>query len=428
MFNQYEWPHITYISDVLPYIEDAPEITVRQRDGGITVIDYAFIQDSTFPPVQSDDDKKAIIRRECRGLIFHTDTGILARRGYHKFFNVQERAETHPDHFIEDPLRPETKHMVLEKLDGSMVTPFVMPEGGIIRWATRGGITDVSMQAESFAVEHPEYKYLARYLLFDGCEPITPIFEWCSRQQRIVMDYPDDRLVLTGARYLWSGRYLPYGEMYRVAKSFGVPVVKPWKVNSRFSGSNDISKIIAHIREDTGYEGVVIRFNRSGHMAKLKTAWYVGIHRARDMVAREHDAIKAILTGGYDDLRPLLISDDQERLDKLADAVQADMRAFVSKVIEILKEAAEKGTTRKDFAISTREMESMIRHTCFAVWGEPIDSALRAKVYEHTSKSVIAYIPRRDQHAAVKQVLVTSWKDRFNAPLLLDDGRTACVG
>jgi hypothetical protein len=35
-------------------------------------------------------------RRECRGIIFHAETGALLARRYHKFFNVNELDETLP--------------------------------------------------------------------------------------------------------------------------------------------------------------------------------------------------------------------------------------------------------------------------------------------------------------------------------------------
>jgi len=36
---------------------------------------------------------------------------------------------------------------------------------------------------------------------------LTPIFEWCSRKQRIVIDYPEDKLVLLAVRENMSGKY-----------------------------------------------------------------------------------------------------------------------------------------------------------------------------------------------------------------------------
>ena len=59
------------------------------------------------------------IRRECRGLIFHAETGKLLSRRFHKFFNVNELDET--DAEVIDLSKP---YVLLEKLDGSFIAPY----------------------------------------------------------------------------------------------------------------------------------------------------------------------------------------------------------------------------------------------------------------------------------------------------------------
>jgi hypothetical protein len=45
---------------------------------------------------------------------------------------------------------------------------------------------------------------------------MTPIFEWCSRNQRIVVDYPEDMLVLTAVRDNIEGVYIEPATGYRL--------------------------------------------------------------------------------------------------------------------------------------------------------------------------------------------------------------------
>ena len=116
----YKFPHITNISNVLPAIDGRDEFVVADK-GSYTVINYNVMMADTFPPVIQElldagheQDDYARIRRECRGIIFDSNTGDIIRRPFHKFFNVNEREETQ-DHVI-DLSRP---HAILEKLDGS---------------------------------------------------------------------------------------------------------------------------------------------------------------------------------------------------------------------------------------------------------------------------------------------------------------------
>lgn len=105
------FPVIRHINDVLPHIQDAPEITVKEREG-YTVINYQVFMKDTFP---DDETLKSLMRRECRGLIFDTATGVLLRRPFHKFFNINERASTH-----QDTIDLREKHVIPEKLDGCL--------------------------------------------------------------------------------------------------------------------------------------------------------------------------------------------------------------------------------------------------------------------------------------------------------------------
>src|SRR4051812_25344280 len=119
MFGNSGFPTIRHIEDVLPHIEGRSEFAVKRRDG-YTAIDYNFAGADTF---------NEPIRRECRGIKFDADGRIIGRP-YHKFFNLGEKPETQ-SHVIDWS----AGHVILEKLDGSMVHPALV--GGEILWMTR---------------------------------------------------------------------------------------------------------------------------------------------------------------------------------------------------------------------------------------------------------------------------------------------------
>jgi hypothetical protein len=58
----------------------------------------------------------------------------------------------------------------------SMIRSFRV--GNNIRWGTKMGVTDVSMQAEEYVAKNPRYEHMAAEFL---AQNMTPIFEWCSR-------------------------------------------------------------------------------------------------------------------------------------------------------------------------------------------------------------------------------------------------------
>jgi RNA ligase len=300
----YNFPDIKNIHDVLPYIEGKDEFRVMQKDW-YTVINYAVAFEDTFEWDHNDPVGSAV-RRECRGLIFDSVTGEILSHPYHKFFNVGEKAETQLNKInLYEP------HVVLEKLDGSMIRPIPTPEG--FRLATKAGITDVAMNAEVFVADKPEYSNFIR-AMFDG--GMSPLFEWCSRKNRIVVDYPEDQLILTGIRNNVKGIYLPYYNMVELAQQWDIPVVKA--VDGL--AVQNIDLFVKQVREWDDGEGVVVRF-LTGHMVKVKADDYVLRHKSKDQISQEKNVLLTILEDSVDDLVPLLTPEDAQR-------VQAFQNAF----------------------------------------------------------------------------------------------------
>ena len=340
----YIFPQITHINDVLPAIEGRNEFIVVQKDG-YQVVNYAVMMEDSFPPVTGEDFcpgckqykteigdcgsqrcpefvSAAAIRRECRGLVFDLEGNLINRR-FHKFFNVNERDETRFEKV--DFTKP---HVVLEKLDGSMVSPCYVK--GHIRWMTKMGITDTSMEAEAFVAANPKYVEFSARMMEQGC---TPIFEWCSNKNRIVLAYPEDQLILTAIRHNETGKYVLHSIDAR--NGWGIPVVK--------SFAYDSANILDIVREQEGVEGVVIRFE-DGHMLKVKADWYVLRHKSKDAITREKNVLDYIVNERVDDVLPFLEAADQHRLLQFQDKFWAG----VNNMAWLYKEYCEGKPSRMD--------------------------------------------------------------------------------
>lgn len=188
----YAFPVINTIDDVLPAIAGRDEFVVAERDFG-TVINYLVAMPDTFK-IEGPDDVMGALRRECRGLIFDTEGRIMSRP-FHKFFNVNEKEETQA-HML-DLSRP---HIVMDKLDGSMIRPVRMH--GMIRLATKMGVTDIAIEAEQL-LDADQYMWLED-MMIDG---FTPIFEYVAPTNKIVVEYAEAKLILTAVRETVSGEY-----------------------------------------------------------------------------------------------------------------------------------------------------------------------------------------------------------------------------
>jgi RNA ligase len=331
----YDFPDLNHISDVLPHIEGREEFRVMQKDW-YTVINYAVAFEDTFSLDSEKSHYNMTVRRECRGLIFDTETGNIISRPYHKFFNVGEKEETQLNKInLYEP------HVVLEKLDGSMIRPIPTPEG--FRLATKAGVTDVAMNAEVFIADKPHY---ATFIHKCFQRNITPIFEWCSRKNRIVVDYPEDQLILTGLRYIFEGSYVTYEIMKSYATAWNIPVVK--SVDGL--AVQNIDLFVKQVREWDDGEGIVLRFD-TGHMVKVKADDYVLRHKSKDAINQEKNVIQTILEDAVDDLVPLLTPEDAERVKSFQNAFWVSVDDLASEMADLYNAGNLMYPEKKDFAV-----------------------------------------------------------------------------
>lgn len=325
----YSFPTIYTLDDVRPAIAGRTDFIIAERDWGY-VVNYLVAMPDSFPPVTDD---LSAIRRECRGMLFDKAGNISARR-LHKFFNVNEKEET-----LSTAIDFSQPHIILEKLDGSMITPIQVASH--IRWGTKMGITDVSMNAEVFVSRNINYQEFADYIMsFDS----TPIFEWCSPKNRIVVEYPHDRLVLIAIRDNVSGEYRSYQNMCDLAAQYGIDIVKAC------SGSaSSMQQLLDSTKELQGAEGYIIRFD-NGHMVKVKGDWYVRIHKVKDSLSQEKNIIDLLVNDKIDDIKPHMLEPDKIQLERFESAFWNGINNQVESYQRYFSMVNSSGLDRKAYA------------------------------------------------------------------------------
>lgn len=285
-----------------------------EKDGYI-VFNYAFQTAEIFPTINTNNEiqkRKNAILRECRGLTFDNNGNILARK-YEKFFNMNQIQETLHENI--DFNRP---HLILEKLDGSMFVPMLLDNK--IVWTSKMGITDMSLQVEEFVSNNQNYNDFALDIIQKG---YTPIFEWCSRKNKIVIDYAEDKLILTSIRNNYSGNYMFRHYQEDFAKKYNIPIVKV------FSNKN-INQLVNE--EIENFEGYVIWFTDNDQKIKVKLDWYLARHNAVDDLSSEKKVINMILNDVLDDVLPLLDKNDQDALVQFSNNFSKNVTNYIDKL------------------------------------------------------------------------------------------------
>ena len=370
---RYPFPEITELEPVRQLVLNAEGFTIIRKPDHI-VFCYVYNSPEIFPDVVSWEDA---VRRECRGIAFDPE-GRLISRPFHKFFNLGERLETLPG--AVDLLQP---HVILEKLDGSMIRP--VPIGNGYRLGTKTGVSPVSTQPEAFVAAHDAYDALIRAGIARGR---TPVFEWCSRQQRIVLDYPSDRLVLTAVRENRSGRYVPLEEVR--AEIVDTPQFAGVEVVREFEGTVEtMEALVAATRASEGSEGWIVRF-ADGHMLKLKADWYVTRHRALESLSREKVVIATLLAGAADDVKPLLSEEAKSRLEAFEVRFWASLDSQLAGLAaQFAHLHAQYHGDKRAFAVGVaKELEPQIRALMFSAWdGKDLRRELLAHLQKNASSA-----------------------------------------
>lgn len=200
------------------------------------------------------------VTRQCRGLIYNSQTSEIIARPFQKFFNHNE--STAPVIGLNTPVT------VTDKQDGSLG---ILYRDGLDSWAvaTRGSFT-------SDQAEHATALYRRKYWnLFKPLPSITYLFEIIYPENRIVVDYQAlDDLVLLGAVDIATG------------KSIGPDVIqdpersrRPWPgpVTQIFDFGSYKAALSAPPRR--GMEGLVVHDHLTDERVKIKQEDYVVLHR-----------------------------------------------------------------------------------------------------------------------------------------------------
>jgi len=286
-------------------IRGAPEFFEKEVEG-MLFFNYKYCNPRTFPDPESgqDDHQKLLlhIRRECRGLAFNLSTGKVIARRYHKFFNVDEMEETH-----QSKIDLKQNYIVLTKWDGTLLSPVITPNGDI-RFATKSGFGDVSNKINERFLSLDSKKNYFDFSKFWLEKDYTPIFEWCSPRNVIVLRYEEDQLILTAIRNNNDGNYVKYDEMIQSCQLYDIPCT-----NIEVGTIDNLDDFQIKLREKIDIEGIVIRFD-DGRMYKLKTDWYFSKRKKEKQeysLNSERNIWRLILEQTIDDAITLLSNNDQ---------------------------------------------------------------------------------------------------------------------
>jgi hypothetical protein len=145
------------------------------------------------------------------------------------------------------------------------------------------------------------------------------------------------------------------------AEKFGVPVVRRWDIKPE-------DNLVDQVRDLEGAEGVVVEL-KNGDRLKIKSLWYVDLHKNREAIAKEKYVVGLILNERIDDAIGLV---PDFVVPKLEAYTQAFVKAYEAKAVEVanyIYDALHTYSEKRDFAIATAsEGNHLARSIAFKVY------------------------------------------------------------
>ncbi|EFC38820.1 predicted protein [Naegleria gruberi] len=167
----------------------------------------------------------------------------------------------------------------------------------------------------------------------------TPLFEFFSKEHKIVIDYGDKPfLSLLALRHTVDGYFLPYSQVKKSAQQYGIDCVKECSNEQVIEAAKtgDMDEILKAIRNERGVEGYVLVLN-NGWMFKVKSMWYNNIHKTNGFISKgelkESRIWQYCFDSKIDDVIGFVRRDeDRIRLQEFNDTVINALNNYVSKV------------------------------------------------------------------------------------------------
>ena len=214
-----------------------------------------------------------------RSLITDKEGNVLSS-GWPKFFNYGEKPECYPnpEHYNDWSL--------CDKIDGSLLIADYVNEQFSMR--TRGTASYVTQEnAKDFELLPQKHPKVVDFLKENS--HLSLLFEIVTPNNVIVVRNNQIDFYLIGAIDKNKMNVVSSSDLTDIWRKIG-PISMPQFYN--FLDTNDLSKIAENIKYWKGKEGIVISYNNNQNRIKIKSDWYLFIHRVKSQLSSTKNLIE----------------------------------------------------------------------------------------------------------------------------------------
>lgn len=232
-----------------------------------------------------------------------------------KFFNINQVDAT-----LYHKLKDKEILDITAKEDGSLVAFMELPDGKLFAKTIGSFVSDQSQKAFNFLYAWEEKVIYVKQVIRAG---YTPMFEYVSGPNRIVLKYSKEDLRFLGLRSNTTGEWLPASMLN---PNNNIPFTTP-ETEEIIS----LDTLMEKAKVEENKEGWVVRFKDL--MIKIKTVWYFRLHGLRtENVFREDYVIKNYLEETLDDLMSQLDPKEDTDAFEFVDSVTEAINNYIEHI------------------------------------------------------------------------------------------------
>ena len=327
--------------DYLVTYEDALEMCKVYKDfnfsstesmiNGYKVVSFGYFLCDYNHFINPLPNKPEVNGLDMRGVTFvFNKNGTLYKRFFmlRKFFNLNQVESTQYGVVKDKKIRS-----ISVKEDGSLVAFMNLPNGDLFAKTIGSFDNEQTNAAMNLVVGDFNKESFIKEALKRN---LTPLFEYVSWDNRIVLKYGKAELRLLGFRNNEDGSFLP------AHKAFGID---SWKEIAKGLKDLTLDELIELSKTEKDCEGWVVEFE-DGQFIKLKTEWYFNLHGIRTMnIFREDWVIKNYLEETLDDVVGQLDKEEDvdalkfvERVTNAVDNYLVAIKEGVAKLVKVYED------------------------------------------------------------------------------------------
>lgn len=286
---------------------------------------------------------------EARGIMFEIKNDIpvrIACRPMEKFFNSNENPFTmNLDYSLQN------LDVVMNKEDGSLISTYLHNDKLLLK--TKNSLDSEQALNAMNLLNSTSFNELKNEILSLVLNGYTVNMEYVSPNNRIVLPYENDNLIILNVRHNYTGEYISYNHLRSKFKYIPYNLVKVYHLNDGLL--DDLSNI-------ENMEGVVIKFINGLHV-KIKTQWYCNRHECKEIVQSPRKLFELIVDEQIDDIIPLFVGDDitLSIINNMQNRVH-DIYSSIADTVFTFYDANKNLTSRKEYAIKA---QNQLNKECF---------------------------------------------------------------